>query len=186
MVEEEQCYVESVGGIDENIPSTSPIHMLSVSVHMHLHLSQMLKVCICKLPTCQMMMFHSLLLQKHKLWFGNLTTAYQYAGGFFIVNGGLPMDLVKPEVLQCKMCRSEQASNDVLAQRSTLCKGLIKFNKVNDITPNCTFKLFAQKKQLNEKGVEPIAHVWQFRKKRTSSSGYAITAFFATTNSKKN
>jgi len=34
MVEEEQCYVESVGGIDENIPSTSPIHMLSVSVHM--------------------------------------------------------------------------------------------------------------------------------------------------------
>jgi hypothetical protein len=27
MVEEEECYVESVGGIDENIPSTSPIHM---------------------------------------------------------------------------------------------------------------------------------------------------------------
>jgi hypothetical protein len=27
-------YVESVGGIDENIPSTSPIRMLSALVHM--------------------------------------------------------------------------------------------------------------------------------------------------------
>jgi hypothetical protein len=45
------------------------------------------------------------------------------------------MDLVKSQVLLCKMCRSEQASNDVLAQRSTHCKGLIKFNKANGITP---------------------------------------------------
>ncbi len=54
------------------------------------------------------------------------------------------MDLVKPQVLQCKMCRSEYASNDVLAQRSTLCKGLIKFNKVNDITPMTMCKLHIQ------------------------------------------
>jgi hypothetical protein len=64
--------------------------------------------------------------------------------GFFAVNGGLPMDLEKPQVLQCKMSRSEQASNDVSAQRSTLFKGLIKFNKANGIysydypCANCT------------------------------------------------
>ncbi len=54
------------------------------------------------------------------------------------------MDLEKPQVLQCKMSRSEQASNDVSAQRSTLFKGLIKFNKANGIysydypCANCT------------------------------------------------
>ncbi len=48
-------------------------------------------------------------------------------------------------------------------------------------------RLFAQKKQqLNEKAVEPIAHVWQSRKKRTSPSSCAIIAFFVATNLLKN
>jgi hypothetical protein len=28
MAKEEHCYVENIGGIDENIPSTSHVHML--------------------------------------------------------------------------------------------------------------------------------------------------------------
>jgi hypothetical protein len=61
MVEEECYYVESVGGVDENTPSTSFPHMLLAAlVHMnrflplfmcHLHPFQMLKVCICDFPT---------------------------------------------------------------------------------------------------------------------------------------
>jgi len=72
MVEEECYYVESVGGgVDENIPSTSFPHMLSTAhVHMptftlfiyHFHPSQMLKMCIYKFPTSQMLMLHNLLL----------------------------------------------------------------------------------------------------------------------------
>jgi hypothetical protein len=87
------------------------------------------------------------------------------------------------------MSRSEQASNDVLVQRSTLGKGLIKFNKANGINPMtihvqiADLRLFGQKnQQLNEKWVEPIAHVWQSRKKRTSPSSCAIIAFFVVTN----
>jgi hypothetical protein len=40
--------------------------------------------------------------------------------GSFVVYDGLPMDLVKSQVLQCISCRSKQTSNDVLAQRSIL------------------------------------------------------------------
>jgi hypothetical protein len=58
--------------------------------------------------------------------------------GIFAINDGLHVDLVKLQVLQCIICRFEQMSNDVLAQRSTLCKGLIKYNKTNDITPMTT------------------------------------------------
>jgi hypothetical protein len=43
--------------------------------------------------------------------------------GFFVVNDGLSMDLVKPQVLWCIIYKFEQASSDVLVQRSTLHKG---------------------------------------------------------------
>jgi hypothetical protein len=33
MVEKQQCYVENVGGVDENTPSTSYVHMLCTSIH---------------------------------------------------------------------------------------------------------------------------------------------------------
>jgi hypothetical protein len=33
MVEKEQCYVENVGGVDEDTPSTTYVHMLCTSIH---------------------------------------------------------------------------------------------------------------------------------------------------------
>jgi hypothetical protein len=59
-------------------------------------------------------------------------------------------------------------------------------NKANGITPMTIhvqiahLRLFAEKK-LNEKGLEPIAHVWQSRKKRTGPSDRAIIAFLVAT-----
>ncbi len=73
--------------------------------------------------------------------------------GFFAVNDGLSVDLVKPQVLWCIICKFEKTSSDVLVQRSTLCGGLIKYNKVNGITPMTIHvqtahpRLFVQKKQ---------------------------------------
>jgi hypothetical protein len=55
MVKEEQCYVESVGGVDEDTPSTFYVHMLSTSVHTPT--SSILDVESVK---CQMMIFHNL------------------------------------------------------------------------------------------------------------------------------
>jgi hypothetical protein len=72
--------------------------------------------------------------------------------GIFAINDGLLVDLVKPQVLCCIICKFEQASSDVLIQRSTFCKGLIKYIKVNDIIPMTIHvqiahpRLFAQRK----------------------------------------
>jgi hypothetical protein len=85
------------------------------------------------------------------------------------------VDLVKPQVLRSIIYISEQASSDALAQRSTLRKGLIKYSKANGITPTTTHvqiahpRLFEQRKQqLSEKVAEPVAHVPQLGKKRTT------------------
>lgn len=54
-------------------------------------------------------------------------------------------------MLWCIICRFENAFNDILVQRSTLHKGLIKYNKTNDITPmiihvqTTHLKLFVQR-----------------------------------------
>jgi hypothetical protein len=76
------------------------------------------------------------------------------------------MHLVKLQVLQCITCEFEHASNDVLVQGSTLCKGLIKYNKTNGSTPMITHvqtigpRLFTQRKQQsNDNLVEPNIHV---------------------------
>ncbi len=67
--------------------------------------------------------------------------------GFFFINDGLLVDLVKPQVLWCIICKYEQTFNDDLVQRSKFRKALIKYSKVNDITPmttscaNCTSKV---------------------------------------------
>jgi hypothetical protein len=34
MAKKEQCYFESVGGVNEDTPSTSHVHMLSAPCHM--------------------------------------------------------------------------------------------------------------------------------------------------------
>jgi hypothetical protein len=95
--------------------------------------------------------------------------------GFFVVNDGLLVDVVKPQMLQCINYRYEQASNDVLAQIFTLCKLLIKYNNVNCITPMTIHvqiahpRLFPQRKhQLNDKVTEATIHIQQSWKKRTT------------------
>ncbi len=98
------------------------------------------------------------------------------------------MDLAKPQVLRCIIHKFEQASNDASAQRSTLCKGLINYNKVNGITPTTIHvqiahpRLFEQRKQqLGEKVAEPVAPVRQLGTKITTPSAFGITSFFGAT-----
>jgi hypothetical protein len=73
--------------------------------------------------------------------------------GFFVMNNGLHVDLVNLQMLQCIICRLEQAIKDVLVQIFTLHKGLITYNKVNGITSMTTHvqithaKLFDLRKQ---------------------------------------
>ncbi len=71
MVEEECYYVKNVGGVHENIPSTSFPHMMLVAlIHMststfvHVPSSSISDVesVHCRLPTSRMSMFHNLLL----------------------------------------------------------------------------------------------------------------------------
>ncbi len=98
------------------------------------------------------------------------------------------MDLAKPQVLRCIIHRFEQASNDASAQRSTLCKGLINYSKVNGITPTTIHVQIAhprlleqRKQQLGEKVAKPIAPVRQLKTKITTPSAFGITSFFGAT-----
>jgi hypothetical protein len=75
--------------------------------------------------------------------------------GFFVINNGLPVDLVKPQMLWCIISRFEQGSSDVLVQRYML-------HKANGITPmtipmQIAHPKFAQRKQLNEKVAKLVA-----------------------------
>jgi hypothetical protein len=85
------------------------------------------------------------------LCLGDLTTIYLRVGNFVSINDDLLVDLVKPQVLQCIICKFEQTFSDALAQRSMFRKGLIKYNNLNDITPmttscvNCTSKVIYAK-----------------------------------------
>lgn len=76
-----------------------------------------------------------------------------------------------------------------MAQKFTLHKGLIKYNKVNGINPMTThvqiahLKLFTLKKQKFSMVARLVAtQSWQLRKKRTGPFNYAIIHFFGTTN----
>jgi hypothetical protein len=71
--------------------------------------------------------------------------------GIFVINNGLLVDLVIPQMLWCIIYRFEQVFNDVLVQRYML-------HKVNGITPMTTHvqsahpRFFVKRKQqLNEK-----------------------------------
>jgi len=104
--------------------------------------------------------------------------------GFFVVDDGLIMDLVKLQMLQCIICRCKQTSNDVLAQIFTFCKHLIKYNNVNGITPMTIHvqiahpRLFSQRKhQLGDKVTKPTINVQQSGKKKTTPFGYVIISF---------
>jgi hypothetical protein len=60
MVEEECYFVESMEGINEDTPSIALFHMSSSLVHMSF--SSFSNVEMCQLLTCQMLMFHNLML----------------------------------------------------------------------------------------------------------------------------
>ncbi len=56
------------------------------------------------------------------------------------------MDLEKSQMLQYIICKTKQVSAFVLCQWSTLWKGLIKYGKINGITPMMTHVEFAHPK----------------------------------------
>jgi hypothetical protein len=66
--------------------------------------------------------------------------------GFLVVNDNFPMDLEKPQMLRCIICRIEQSSVLDLCQYSTLQKNLIKYGKINGITPMKTHVEYAHPK----------------------------------------
>jgi hypothetical protein len=49
----------------------------------------------------------------------------------FAINDNMPMDSVNSQVLQCIIYRFEQTYVNILTQRSTFHKGLMKYNKKN-------------------------------------------------------
>ncbi len=67
------------------------------------------------------------------MYLGNIIVVCLCVGDFFVVNNGLFEDLVKLQLLQCIIYRSNQTFGNVLPQRSTRYKGLIKYNKIDGI-----------------------------------------------------
>jgi len=100
------------------------------------------------------------------------------------------MDLEKLQMLQCIICRIEQVGAFDLCQCSTLRKGLIKYGKINGITPIRTHvesthpKLVARRKLtiIKELVMTTTSHSRQFGKKQFGPFGFAITSYFGVTN----
>jgi hypothetical protein len=100
------------------------------------------------------------------MYLGNIIVVCLFVGDFFVVNNGLFVDLVKLQMLRCIIYRFNQTFGNVLAQRSTRYKGLIKYSKVDGVPMNtCVqiahLKLLAQKKQFNKKVAEHVVHYVQ-------------------------
>jgi hypothetical protein len=150
MVKEECYFVESMGRINEHTPSTALFRMSSSLAHMSF--SSFSNVENVPTPNMSNVDVSQLDVEKTRVVTWKLHNCMFICWGFFVVRDGLPMDLVKSQVLQCISCRSEQTFNNVLIQRSILCKGLIKYNKINGITPIIIhvqiahLKLFVKKK----------------------------------------
>jgi hypothetical protein len=97
-------------------------------------------------------------------------------------------------MLQCIICRIEQASAFDLCQCSTLQKGLIKYGKINGITPMKTHvesthpKLVVRRKLaiIRELVVVATSHTQRSGKKQFAPFGCAITSYFGATNLYKN
>jgi hypothetical protein len=95
MVEEEQCcFVENVGKINEDIPSIAPIQMwssiLSNVENVHLQSSNILDVDISQLINGE---------AKVTTWIPH-NHMFIYLG-FLAINNMLPLDFVKLQMLQC-------------------------------------------------------------------------------------
>ncbi len=63
-----------------------------------------------------------------------ISQLHVYILGIFTINDDLHVDLVNLQILWCIICKSEQTSNDVLAQKSIMHKCLIKYIRINGIT----------------------------------------------------
>ncbi len=144
MVEEECYFVESMGRTNEDTPSIAFFHMSSSLVY--ISFSSISNVENVPTPNMSNVDVSQLDVVKAQVVAWRPHSCIFICWGFFVVRNGLPMDLVKLQVLHCINCRSEQASNEVLVQKSIICKGLIKYNKINDIIPiiscaKCTFEV---------------------------------------------
>jgi phytoene dehydrogenase-like protein len=110
------------------------------------------------------------------------------------VNDEIFMDLENPQILQCIVYKLEKTSNIILSQSFVLKKGLIKYNKINGLTPMKTHVDIAhprffvlRKTQLVKKAIiGNVKYTQQKRKKRTRPFSSAITTYFGFTNPYKN
>ncbi len=110
------------------------------------------------------------------------------------MNDDLFMDLENPQMLQCIVYKLKKTLSINLSQSFVLEIFLIKYNKINGLTPMKTHidithpRLFVLRKtQLVENAIiVNVEHTWQRGKKRTRPSRYAITTYFGSTNPYKN
>ncbi len=110
--------------------------------------------------------------------------------GFFTVNDNLLVDVEKPQMLRCIICRREQVDAFDLCQHFTLRKGLFKYGKINGITLVRTHveyvhpKLVVRRKlAITKKLIVVVAsHSQQYGNKRSRPSGCVITSYFGATN----
>jgi hypothetical protein len=109
--------------------------------------------------------------------------------GFFVVNDNLLVDLEKLQMLQCIICKIKQVGVLDLCQHSNLRKGLIKYGKINGITPMRTHvesmhrKLVGCRKlAITKKLIVVVVSHNRHRKKQSWPFGCAITSYFSATN----
>jgi hypothetical protein len=125
MVEKECYFVESMGGINEDTPSTTLFHMSSSLAY--ISFSSFSNVENVPTPNMSNVDVSQLDVVKAQVVAWRPHSCMFICWGFFVVRNDLPMDLVKSQVLQCISCRSKQTFNEVLVQKFIICKGLIKY-----------------------------------------------------------
>jgi hypothetical protein len=141
--------------------------------------SLFLFIWMCKRTFCNLVDFFAKEIDIVKCWYFiacscrsiscglEISQLHVYILGIFTINDGLPLDLVNLQILWCIICKSKQTFNDVLAQKSIMHKGLIKYNKVDGINPMSIYvqiahlKLLVMRKQRFNAAVEPTTiHAW--------------------------
>ncbi len=107
------------------------------------------------------------------------------------MNDDLNVDFENLQMLRCIVCILEKVASNFLSQSFVLRKGLIKYNKINGISPMTTHVdfihpgLFVQRKsQLAKKATmgSDADHVRQQRKKKIRPFNFVITTYFGSTN----
>jgi hypothetical protein len=136
MVEKKECYYEkNVSGVHENTPSTSLAHKPSTPPHMPFSSISNVESVHVEAPNMSNANASKLANVEAQAMAWKLHNCLSISWGFFVVDDGLLVDLVKPQMLQCIICKYKQTSNDVLAQIFAICNHLIKYNNVIGIIP---------------------------------------------------